>query len=88
MADFKTHIGTSTALGLVYGGAAYGLFQVPPQTASWPRAVRCFGHVAGRGQQVGPPTSGDSGFRLRHGADPARRPASIVGRGPGDSRAG
>lgn len=32
MADFKTHIGTSTAVGLVYGGAAYGLFQVPPQT--------------------------------------------------------
>lgn len=32
MADFKTHIGTSTFLGLAYGGAAYGLFQVPPQT--------------------------------------------------------
>lgn len=32
MADFKTHIGTSTALGLAYGGAAYGLLGFPPQT--------------------------------------------------------
>ncbi len=32
MADFKTHITTSTALGIAYGGAAYLLFGVPPST--------------------------------------------------------
>ncbi len=32
MADFKTHITTSTVLGVAYGGAAYLLFGVPPST--------------------------------------------------------
>ena len=30
MADFKTHISTSTALGFVYGGVGYFAFGVPP----------------------------------------------------------
>ena len=29
MADFKTHISTSTALGVVFGGAGYFLFDIP-----------------------------------------------------------
>ncbi len=29
MANFKSHITTSTVLGIGYGGAAYGLFEVP-----------------------------------------------------------
>jgi len=32
MADFKTHLTFSTTLGVAYGGAAYGLFDVPAQT--------------------------------------------------------
>lgn len=32
MADFKTHLTFSTTLGVAYGGAAYGLFHLPPQT--------------------------------------------------------
>jgi len=33
MADFTTHISTSSMLGLAYGGAAYGFFDVPLPTA-------------------------------------------------------
>jgi len=33
MADFKTHISLSTTLGVAYGGAAFGFFEVPAQTA-------------------------------------------------------
>ncbi len=33
MADFKTHITTSTAIGIAYGGAAYGLYEVPLSTS-------------------------------------------------------
>jgi len=32
MADFKTHLTFSTTLGVAYGGAAYGLFDLPAQT--------------------------------------------------------
>ncbi len=32
MADFKTHLTLSTTLGVAYGGAAYGLFDLPGQT--------------------------------------------------------
>ena len=32
MAGFKTHIATSTAIGVAYGTGAYFLFDVPPQT--------------------------------------------------------
>ena len=32
MADFKTHLTFSTTIGVAYGGAAYGLFDLPPQT--------------------------------------------------------
>ncbi len=31
MADFKTHLTFSTTLGIAYGGAAYGLFDLPAQ---------------------------------------------------------
>jgi membrane-bound metal-dependent hydrolase YbcI (DUF457 family) len=33
MANFTTHISTSTVLGLAYGGAAYGLYDVPLSTS-------------------------------------------------------
>jgi len=33
MADFKTHITTSTVLGIGYGATAYALYQVPVETA-------------------------------------------------------
>lgn len=33
MANFTTHISTSTMMGLAYGGAAYGLFDVPLSTS-------------------------------------------------------
>lgn len=32
MADFKTHLTFSTTLGVAYGGAAYGLFDLPAET--------------------------------------------------------
>ncbi len=32
MAGFKTHIGTSTVLGIGYAAGAYGLFHLPPPT--------------------------------------------------------
>lgn len=32
MADFKTHLTFSTTLGVAYGGGAYGLFHLPPET--------------------------------------------------------
>ncbi|HEY2882663.1 MAG TPA: metal-dependent hydrolase, partial [Pirellulales bacterium] len=32
MAGFKTHITTSSILGLGYGGVAYGVYHLPPST--------------------------------------------------------
>jgi membrane-bound metal-dependent hydrolase YbcI (DUF457 family) len=58
MAGFRTHITTSTALGLAYGGTAAALFDVP-----WPRCALAAGLCGVSGML--PDLDSDSGVPLR-----------------------
>jgi len=46
MAGFKTHIATSTVLGIGYGAAAHFRYGVPSINACWRPLVQRVGHAA------------------------------------------